>query len=69
MRKVALIIVPIIIAAVGVGVWKQRGTTKNPETKEVTAQVKQPEVETPKTIRLLATGDFIAHDSVNSAAK
>ena len=70
MRKLIIIVVPIVVIGVGFGVWKQRQQTNNPEPNTSVNQQQQAQV-TPKpgTIRLLATGDFIAHDSVNSAAK
>lgn len=69
MRKIALLLIPIAIIAVGVGVWKQRTKTNTPEAKKISEQIEQQTQPDPTSIRLLATGDFIAHDSVNSAAK
>lgn len=69
MRKFLLLIVPIIIIAIGYTVWKQ--PDKNTQTQQSDAtNHQQPKAPTkPNKIRLLATGDFIAHDSVNSAAQ
>lgn len=69
MSKLALILVPAVVIAVGVGVWKQRDNTAVPKPTETNQQLNKPITEEPKSIRLLATGDFIAHDSVNAAAK
>lgn len=68
MRKLVLLIVPVMIIAVGVGVWKQRSNSATTDPKETTQQ-QPPAVKQPDKIRLLATGDFIAHDSVNAAAQ
>ena len=70
MRKLLLAVVVAAIAATGFGVWKQRQQTNNTEPNtSVNQQQQAVNNSEPDTIRLLATGDFIAHDSVNNAAK
>ncbi len=70
MKRLVLLLAVVVLAAGGV-YWrlaqhKQAGMPANQKTNgSQTNATDQP----PKRIRLLATGDFIAHDSVNTAAK
>lgn len=72
MHKLAFLAAPLVIGAVGVGVWQTTRSEKivpsQPTSSTQQATVTEPKVDQSK-IRLLATGDFIAHDSVNQAAK
>ncbi len=69
LRKFLLLIVPIVIIAVGYTVWKQQAINPQPKPNDNTSHLQTVAPPKPDKIRLLATGDFIAHDSVNSAAK
>ena len=69
MRKLALLLVPLVIIGVGVGVWRHSLAGKRASGSPPTAKNQTTEKAQPTIIRLLAAGDFIAHDSVNTAAK
>ena len=71
MRKIALGFV--VVTALGFGVFKLRPktvTTKvTPSTNPQTSTKAEADQSVPQTVRLIATGDFIAHDAINAAAK
>lgn len=69
MRKLVLLAVPLMIGLVGFGVWKQREVNQPSQPAKVSEEQQSVTPTEPNTVRLLATGDFIAHDSVNAAAK
>jgi hypothetical protein len=75
-KRLAIAGVLVIALVVGGLVWQRsrQGTqsstvSKNPNAKAGQQAQAQEQAPNPKRIRLIAAGDFIAHDSVNNAAK
>lgn len=72
LRKLLAGGVLLAIIAIGVAVWREQHSKKPIVQKTDSSQKTETNTTrttNPNRIRLLATGDFIAHDSVNAAAK
>lgn len=69
---IILVVLMLVIATAGAGYWfmvkKKPVQSKAPTTSTATAQPEVP-VQEKKTLRLIAAGDFLAHDAINGAAK
>lgn len=72
MHKIKLfLLVAIVIAGSGLAFWRVQNSSKKTDDKPQSTidKLTNKKTSNPTRIRLIATGDFIAHDSVNSAAK
>src|SRR5262245_46785045 len=67
-KRVVLIIVGVLLVASAAGLAYKTYFSGKPKTGSSTSKTQQKETP-PDTIRLIATGDFIPHDSVNANAK
>lgn len=68
-RKKAIVVLLILIIALGVVTWFMLRPKNSSSTTEVTNAPLQADTPNKENIRLIATGDMIPHDAINSAAK
>lgn len=70
-KRTALLIAGgvILVAALSVGIWYVTLGRDKPKKSATVPVSSEESPQAPQTIRLIATGDFIAHDAVNANAK